>query len=293
MKENKPLGLPPSHPDYELVKRLEEAIYRHAKGVERFKKEVPVLLRRAIDEVIDTARSNRFTLDETEKTEKTYLGTKVEILLRFFLKMPRGNKLDLSIDGTETDIKNTIHQTWTIPCEAMGHPCIVIKTNEKLAVCSFGIIVIRDEVLNIGENRDKKRTISNAGQEQIHWLLKDEPYPENFWQNLDPKLKREIISQSSGTKRLAALCRLVQQRPISRGIVYGLGQQNDAMKRLRKNGGARDALAREGIAILSGQYDQELIQNLGLPKCRRDEFVSFEPKLPAHIAQLRAAGSID
>jgi hypothetical protein len=123
MKEAAPLGLPATHPDYELVKRLEEAIYRHAKGVERFKKEVPVLLRRAIDEVIDTARSNRFTLDETEKTEKTYLGTKVEILLRYFLKIPRGNKLDLSIDGTETDIKNTIHQTWTIPCEA----CVPFK----------------------------------------------------------------------------------------------------------------------------------------------------------------------
>jgi hypothetical protein len=254
--------------------------------------EVPVLLRRAIDEVIDTARSNRFTLDETEKTEKTYLGTKVEILLRYFLKMPRGNKLDLSIDGTETDIKNTILRTWTIPREAIGHPCIVIKTDEKRAVCSFGIIVIRDEVLNVGENRDKKRTISKAGFLNIHWLLQDEPYPENFWQNLDPELKQRIISLPSGTKRIAALCRLVQQRPISRSIVFGLGQQDDAMKRLRKNGGARDVLFQEGIAILSGQYDHELIETLGLPKCERDEFISFEPKLTAHIALLRAAGSI-
>jgi thiol-disulfide isomerase/thioredoxin len=33
MNEAAPLGLPPTHPDYELVKRLEEAIYRYARGV--------------------------------------------------------------------------------------------------------------------------------------------------------------------------------------------------------------------------------------------------------------------
>jgi hypothetical protein len=69
------------NPDLLLIEQLEKAILRNAGGLEKFKKEIPLLLRKAIDEVIDAPRTNRFTLDEIEKTEKTYLGIKVEILL--------------------------------------------------------------------------------------------------------------------------------------------------------------------------------------------------------------------
>lgn len=77
------------------IERLEAAILRHAGGVERFRSEVPRLFRRAIDEVIDTQRSRRYTLAETKMIEKIYLGTKIEILLRDHLNMAKGQKLDL------------------------------------------------------------------------------------------------------------------------------------------------------------------------------------------------------
>jgi len=70
----------------------------------------------------------------------------------------------------------------------------------------------------------------------------------------------------------------VQERPISRSHVLAIAPQKDAMKRLRKNGGARDSLASDGIAILSGQYDAALIERLGLPKCKKDEFISCTTK---------------
>ena len=101
--------------DTSLLRSLEKAILRNAKGTDRFHREIPVLLRRSIDEVIDSARTDRVTLDETEKTEKTYLGTKVEVLLRNFLGFPKGKILDLSVDGIEVDIKNTMHGNWMIP----------------------------------------------------------------------------------------------------------------------------------------------------------------------------------
>ena len=85
-----------------------------AGGLPAFSQRVPQIVRRAIDEVIDTPRTNRFTLSETEKTEKTYLGTKIEILLRAYLGFGKGRVLDLSIGGVETDIKNTIGTNWTI-----------------------------------------------------------------------------------------------------------------------------------------------------------------------------------
>jgi len=50
------------------------------------------------------------------------------------------------------------------------------------------------------------------------------------------------------------------------------------MKRLRKNGGARDKIADGGIALLSGTYDKALIKTLGLPVCTRDEFISYKAR---------------
>jgi len=280
-------------PDSVVVGQLERAILRNAGGLARFRKEIPLLLRKAIDEVIDSARTGRFTLDETEKTEKTYLGTKVEILLRNWLRFPKGDILDLSVDGIETDIKNTMRTTWMIPSEAMGHPCVLVKTEEERARFSIGIIVIREEVLNSGKNKDGKSSISKSGRDAIRWILHDEVYPENFWQNLSNELRRKITRPSSGTGRIDALFRYVQNRPISRVLVLGVAQQKDAMKRLRRNGGARDSLARDGIALLSGSYDSALIEALRLPKCEKDEFISFRPTLQADKSLLRAAGQIE
>jgi hypothetical protein len=288
-----PNGLPPEHRDYEIVKRLESAILRYAGGWAQFRTAIPPLLRQAIDEVIDSARSKRFTLGELEKTEKTYIGTKIEILLRNHLKIDKGRILDLSIDGIEVDIKNTIGQNWTIPAEAMGHACILLRADERRALCSFGITIIHEQNLNPGRNRDGKRTICKAGLGDVHRLLKDERYPENFWENLDPELRRQITTPLGGTDRLAALFRKVQQRPISRLLVQALAQQDDYMKRIRRNGGARDPLSAEGIAILWGRKDRDLIRLLGLPCCGPEEFISFKAVRLEDIALMRRANHID
>ncbi len=63
------------------------------------------------------------------------------------------------------------------------------------------------------------------------------------------------------------------------------------MKRLRKNGGARDKLAAKGNAILYSGYDRELMLQLGL-KFGAREFLSIKPETPGQIALLRAAGKI-
>jgi len=51
-------------------------------GISGFKRIVAKELRRALDEVIDGPRTGRYSVEQLEKTEKTYIGTKVEILIR-------------------------------------------------------------------------------------------------------------------------------------------------------------------------------------------------------------------
>src|SRR5262249_48600655 len=151
----------------------------------------------------------------------------------------------------------------------------------------------RDAYLNPGKNRDAKRTFSALGLSNVWWLLKDHPYPPNFWERMPVKQRQSIMGAGGGTMRLAALFRAVQGQPISRLIVQAVAQQHDYMKRIRTNGGARDILKREGIAILWGGADRALIAKLRLGSIGPDEFISHTPTTEAQAALLRDAGHIN
>jgi len=161
-----------------LVEQFEKAILRNAGGLERFKKEIPLLLRKAIDEVIDSARTNRVTLGETKINERIYLGTKIRAQLRNRLKLAKGKMLDLHLGGPEVGIQSTIRQSWSIPPGLVGNPCLLVKSDEKRATCSVGVTVIRDPVLKAAGKSSRRRMISDAGVSNVRWILKDEPLPD-------------------------------------------------------------------------------------------------------------------
>ncbi len=282
----------PDHQDYPVIKALEDALVQRGGGIERIRDAVPKLIRRAIDEVIDAPRTGRLKLDQIEKTEKTYIGTKIEILIRDFFGLPKGI-LDLAIDGVDVDIKNTIGNNWMIPDEAIGKPCVLIASDEKLSICQFGLFVCRTDYLTAGANKDNKRSIRKEQFANIHWLLLNEPYPPNFWESMTPDAVLRIMSGKSGNERIVALFRDVQKTPVHRNIIQAVAQQKDYMKRLRKNGGARDQLAREMIAVFSGIYDAQLIEKLGLPKIGADEFIALTADTEELKALLRSTGHID
>lgn len=285
--------LPPSHPDHSVLAPIAAAIERQAGGLTAFRDGLPHIFRQAVDEVIDAPRTNRFTIGELEKTEKTYLGTKVEILLRGFLKLPRGRILDLSVDGVEVDIKNTMQRAWTIPLESHGHPALLLRLNERTALCDVGLVLVRPQYLNAGKNRDSKKTLSAAGTGHIWWLLRRHPYPANFWELLPASERLEIFAAGSASARLALLFAKLQRQPVSRLQVQAIAQQHDYMKRLRRNGGARDAMVEQGIALLSGRSDGPLIAALGLGPVGTEEFISLTPETDLELTLLTAAGQLN
>lgn len=284
-------SLTTAHPDYAIIARIEAALLSRVGGLNRFKSDFPKLVRQAIDEVIDTTRTGRVHASELEKTEKTYIGTKVEIIVRNYFRLPKGI-LDLQIDGLDVDVKNTLGNNWMIPREAVGKPCILVSSNENLRTCSFGIMVMHLHHLTAGTNQDLKRSVSSQGYGHVHWLLADESYPPSFWSLIGDEKTHAIMRGLNGNERIAALFREAQGMPIHRDIIQSVAQQKDYMKRLRKNGGARDDLEKEGIAILSAKYDAPTIEALGLPQMTADEFVSVSPTSAAYKAILRASGHL-
>lgn len=282
----------PEHDDYRVVQQVRAEVLTRAGGIDKLRAVFPQMIRRAIDEVIDTPRTKRLKLDQLEKTEKTYLGTKIEIFLRDLLGLPKG-LLDLVVDGLDVDIKNTVGSNWMIPTEAVDKPCILVMSDELLALCQLGIIVAHPAYLTPGSNKDKKRSIAAAGWDHIDWILLNEPYPANFWEAVTPATAQQIMLGNSGTERLVRLFTAVPRRAIHRDIIQGVAQQKDYMKRLRKNGGARDRLAADGVALLSGTYDGAIIEHLGLGRIEKDEFIAVRAETPEMQAYLRQTGHID
>ena len=287
-------ALSADHQDYEDLKAIESDLLSAVGGKALFDEKLRSFFRSAIDEVIDTARTGRFFFKDLEKTEKTYLGTKFEILLRDWLQVPRGILLDLLIGEREVDVKSTTGggSGWMIPPEALDQFCILLRVNESLAKCAVGIARARPAYMRSSENRDQKTSFSAAGTKHIWWLVSDFAYTPSFWGCINDDLRNQIMKSGKATKRLAMLFENCIGLPVSRVQVAAIAAQDDFMKRLRKNGGARDILGPKGIAILYSETDRDLMLSLGLSFGYR-EFLSHRPRNEEESTMMRTAGKID
>lgn len=231
-------------------------------------------LRQSIDEVLDGQRTGRYRVAQLEKTEKTYLGTKVEIVLRAtFAIDPGGHKeMDYKILGHPVDSKFTSQKTWTIPAEAISHICLLTKADDVMGTFSAGLIRIREEILNLGRNNDGKTTISKSDWGEIDWLCLDAQLPTNLIQTLPAADIEVVMKGKSGQLRINELLRRAQGVVIDRTTSTTVARQLDGMKRCRD---ARPKLQPEGIVVLGHLKQGPIVaRDLNLPPFDKGEFVS-------------------
>jgi hypothetical protein len=211
--------------------------------------------------------------------EKTHCGTLVEINLHREFKFEDGEKMDYRIAGIEVDCKYSQKLNgWMIPPEAQGHLCLVVWSEDNAdPKWSMGLVRTTADRLHASGNRDAKATLNEAGRKAITWLFKDDPLPPNILLQLDRATVDKIMSLRFGKRRLNELFRIALGMRVGRAVVATVGQQDDYMRRVRKNGGSRTALRREGILIL-GQYNShgKVAKALGVPVPGRGESVSVQ-----------------
>jgi Restriction endonuclease NaeI len=263
------------HQDFQTLDQIRSAILARCGGEKALAAALPTLIADAVDFVIDPIRTARTLISDLDNVEKTFIGLKIEHFLRDFLDFPKGIR-DLRIGDTDVDVKTTVRNTWMIPPETFrnSEPCLLILTATEKRYCSMGLIVARDEYLG-SPNRDGKRSVKAGAFADILWLVERELLPESRWSNIDMKQFRGLRKLIGGNVRAAAFFRENLGKVVHRSILQGLlFDQKDYMKRIRGNGGAKDILGQENIAILSGAYRRDPIAALGLPNCGRDEFVS-------------------
>jgi Restriction endonuclease NaeI len=230
-------------------------------------------IRQALDEVIDGGRTGRWAIVQLEKTEKTYIGTKIEILVRTALELPREKPLDTVIAGHPVDIKwSSVRSSWQIPTEAVDQLCLLVAGDESRGTFEVGLLRCAGPLLNAGMNKDGKRTISKDGRARIRWLVAGGTLPPNFLATLDPAVREAIMAEPPGQRRVRKLFTLVQKTPVPRLTIETLAQQRDPMRRIRKD--KRDRLG--GLRILGGHYAKTnaIVQALGYPPLAKDEYMS-------------------
>jgi hypothetical protein len=287
---NEPLfPVPSDDPDTERD-AVEGELYRLDPTGDR----VAMVLRDTLDQLYDGQRTGRWKYDQLHKTEKTYMGTLVEINLHRQFGFGDGDSTDYRIGGIEVDCKYSMaYGGWELPPEAIDHLCLLITANDEASSWSAGLIRVRQEYLRDRRNRDSKRQLSAAGRFHVRQLWTQHGHlAENIFLHMDPRERDRIFGARAkrgdqhGQAKTNELFRTVQGRIVRRAEVATVAQQDDFMKRVRGNGGARTALQAEGILVLGHQdHDPLVAAALGLPVPRKGEFVSARV-VPAHEAHV-------
>ncbi|WP_423379859.1 NaeI family type II restriction endonuclease [Burkholderia sp. LMG 32019] len=252
-----PVAAPPPPQDSEIAERMEKIkwdLVRRVGDEKQFAARVGQLIREAVDYVIDAPTLFRYSVDELDPDEKTAIGKRIERLLRFQFKLPKGKKLDIQLGGEEVDIKTTMRNNWMFSKSSHGHVNLLIAYDEFAATYRLGLAYVLEHQLG-AHNRDQKQSLAAEHRENIYWILKDEPYPSNFLAQLPESVLSQIISLKTGMKRVVQLLRIAHGKPIPRHVICSVANQKDPLRRTRSNGGARDILWKEGILVLSGTYE--------------------------------------
>lgn len=231
-------------------------------------------IRQALDEVYDGQRTGRYRIDQLSKVEKTYIGTKVEIIVADVFGLPRGRRMDYLIAGHEVDAKWSMRAGgWMIPREAVGELCLCMTADDERSTFSVGIVRADQQALRPTSNQDKKRYLTDAAVGSIAWIVRDGPLPENLLLHLDPRTREQILAVgASGQQRVNELFRHVRERVVRREVVLTVARQHDGPKRVRD---ARAHCREDGIVVLGHQNEHPRIaRELGLEAPPKGSWIS-------------------
>lgn len=256
-------------------------VYRAFQQADPRGNRVAALMRRTLDQLYDGQRTGRYSWSQLHKTERTHFGTLFEINLRreFDDVIDEGRVLDYRVAGHEVDCKFSQRLGgWMIPPEAFDHLLVVGYVSDRDSEFAFGVVRASAEHRRLAANRDAKVQLSPKGRAAVRWMRRPGELPPNVLLQTDAATVDAIFAPRSGQQRVNELFRRVTRKRIGRNVVATVAQQDDFMKRVRENGGARSILRPEGFVILGGDYTnhRKVAEQLGLVIPEPGEMVSVQ-----------------
>lgn len=239
------------------------------------------VLRSTFDQLYDGQHTGRYRVDQLHKTEKTHFGTLFEINFRrqFDDVINDGRKLDFSIEGHEIDAKFSFRMGgWMLPPESFDELLLVCTANDEKSEWGLGVVRATTTNRRSSANRDAKSSLNREGLARVNWLAWGQALPPNVLLET-PREDLDLIFRSglSGQGRINELFRRVEGKRIGRNTIATVAQQDDFMKRVRSNGGARSMLRSEGFILPGGDYanHRRVARELGGPVPEPGEIVAL------------------
>jgi len=214
------------------------------------------VLRESIDDVLDTYRTGRFDIlgSDVGKTEKSHVGTRVEIRLIAELGVPRGKVLDMDLGNeVQVDVKHTLRSSWMVPREAVGRLCLCLRTNDRRSWYNAHLVRAEADLLGGREegNGDRKRGLSGASHALIPVVQPQSPLPENLLLNMPPAIRAAVLTPAGQEKRFIELFTRYPNRVIRRHWILAIGQRADSPRRVRA---IRDRVRELGYEMFCGTW---------------------------------------
>ena len=196
------------------------------------------VIRDTFDQIYDGQRTGRWDPSQLNKTEKTHIGTLIQINLQKEFEIPDGAQLDYNISGLEVDIKfsGTLYG-WMIPREMYlkngPQLALVVSADDYASRWAAGVVRTEPRYLAFGEgNQDKKRTLNDEGRDRVLWVRRGS-LVQNSLLHMDENSRSYILDTNSGQEAINRLFRVQQGHLINRATVLTVAQQDDALKRVR------------------------------------------------------------
>src|SRR5687767_282577 len=158
-------GLQPefAEPDND-VECVRTALYRLDPNGDR----TASVLRDTLDQLYDGQRTGRWSFDQLHKTEKTHMGTLVEINLHREFGFGDGDQTDYEIAGVQVDCKfSKSRGEWMFPPESWNHICLVVWASDVQSAWSAGLVRVDGNQLTVASNRDNKRRLTAQGRAAV------------------------------------------------------------------------------------------------------------------------------
>lgn len=159
--------------DFTTLSYIERWILQRVGGRICLERELPMIARQAIEEVIDWPRTGRERIYELNRVERAYLGRRIEIMFKYWLGAARGKILDIEVDGIEVGVKNVFGTECWISNLSTGNPLLVLQTDLGDSRISLAILVARSNRTSLASRRAASNNIEVRNNCLIHWLCVD------------------------------------------------------------------------------------------------------------------------
>ena len=154
--------------DSMTLSTIEQWILERVGGGTCLERDLPMIARQAIEQVIDWPRTGRQSIDDVERAERAYLSTRLEIMFRYWLGGVGGNALD--VDGIEVGVKNVFGRECWISNQRIGRPLLIIQTDLGNSRVSLAALVARSNRARLTARCASSNNAAVHSRCSIHWL---------------------------------------------------------------------------------------------------------------------------